>query len=46
MKGNKESNREAVYISGVDDSCFKKLLGAPETKDGTGFLQKQRWSGR
>ena len=46
MKGNKESNRVAVYISGVDDSGFKKLLGAPETKDGTGFLQKQRWSGR
>ena len=36
MKGNKDSNRVAVYISGVDDDRFRKLLGCPETKDGTG----------
>ena len=35
-KGNKESNRVAVYISGVDATGFRKLMGCPETKDGTG----------
>ena len=41
VKGNKESNRIAVYISGVDESGFRKLLGAPETPDGTGFAEAE-----
>ena len=36
MKGNVESNRVAVYVSGLDSSGFRKLLGCPETSDGTG----------
>ena len=38
---NLESNRIAVYISGVDASGYKKLLGAPETKDGTGLAEAE-----
>ena len=36
ITGNIESNRVAVYISGVDATGFRKLIGCPETKDGTG----------
>ena len=40
-KGNLESNRVAVYISGVEAGGYKKLLGAPETKDGTGLAEAE-----
>ena len=36
LKGGVESNRVAVYVSGLDSSGFRKLLGCPETSDGTG----------
>ena len=36
LKGGIESNRVAVYLSGLDSSGFRKLLGCPETSDGTG----------
>ena len=39
VKGNKESNRVAVYVSGVDDSGFRKLMGCPEVQDGTGMSE-------
>ena len=38
---NLESNRTPVYISGVDASGYKKLLGAPETKEGTGLAEAE-----
>ena len=41
VKGNKESNRVAVYVSGVDGTGFRKLLGCPETKDGTGKAEAE-----
>ena len=39
MKGNYESNILAVYVSGVVKDGFRKLLDAPETKDGTGLAE-------
>ena len=36
LKGGIESNRVAVYLSGLDSRGFRKLLGCPETSDGTG----------
>ena len=36
MKGKIKSNRVAVYISGTDGEKVRKLLGIPETKDGSG----------
>ena len=36
VKCNSNSNRVAIYISGVNTDCLKKLLGAPEILDGTG----------
>ena len=41
VRGNTESNRIAVYVSGVDDTGFRKLLGCPETKDGTGKAEAE-----
>ena len=38
-KGNRLSNRVCVYITGVDNTGTKKLLGVPETKDGTGAAE-------
>ena len=36
VKGNKVSNRVCVYVTGVDAENTRKLLGVPETVDGTG----------
>ena len=41
VTGSLESNRVAIYISGVDIDKFKKLLGAPESKDGTGLAEAE-----
>jgi hypothetical protein len=41
MKGNMESNRVAVYITGVDATGFKKLMGCPESNDGTGASEAE-----
>ena len=41
IKGNMVSNRVAVYITGVEESPVRKLLGVPETKDGTGVAEAE-----
>ena len=41
IKGNMHSNRLAVYITGVEESPIRKLLGVPETKDGTGVAEAE-----
>ena len=35
------SNRGCVYITGVQAEQERKLLGVPETKDGTWFLEAE-----
>ena len=39
IKGDKESNRVCVYITGIGPADPKKLLGVPETVDGTGMAE-------
>ena len=41
VKGNQQSNRVCVYLTGVQADGAKKLLGAPETKDGTGAAEAE-----
>ena len=41
VKGNQQSNRIAVYFTGVEDKPVRKLLGAPETVDGTGAAEAE-----
>ena len=37
-----QSNRVAVYITGVEESPVRKLLGVPETgEDGTGVAEAE-----
>ena len=39
VNGNLQSNRVCVYITGVTDENTRKLLGVPETRDGTGAAE-------
>ena len=39
VKGNLQSNRVCVYITGVTTDNTRKLLGVPETRDGTGVAE-------
>ena len=39
VKGNLQSNRVCVYLTGADAEKARKLLGVPETKDGTGAAE-------
>ena len=39
VKANHHSNRVCVYITGVEESPMRKLLGVPETGDGTGLAE-------
>ena len=41
MKGNNQSNRVCIYVTGVTPEGVRKLLGAPETKDGTGAAEAE-----
>ena len=36
VRGKKQSNRVAVYITGVTEEDVRKLLEVPETEDGSG----------
>ena len=40
-KGSKLSNRVCVYVTGVENEDFRKLLGVPETVDGTGMAESE-----
>ena len=39
VKGNTQSNRVCIYLTGVTAEPNRKLLGAPETKNGTGAAE-------
>ena len=39
IKGNLVSNRVCVYITGVTSDKLRKLLGVPETRNGTGAAE-------
>lgn len=41
VRGNNQSNRVCVYISGVGKDTTKKLLAVPETDDGTGAAEAE-----
>ena len=41
IKGNQQSNRVCVYITGVTAQNVRKLLAVPETKDGTGSAEAE-----
>ena len=40
-KANRLSNRVCVYITGVENEDVRKLLGVPETVDGTGMAESE-----
>ena len=41
VKGNQQSNRIAVYFTGVEEKPIRKFLGAPDVM--VLVLQRQRW---
>jgi hypothetical protein len=41
LRGNIKSNRVCVYLSGADGTQTRKLLGVPETPDGTGKAESE-----